>query len=278
MSKKTIHLAHSPDSDDAFMFYALAQEKLDTGAYEFVHILKDIQTLNRWAFDGKYEVTALSFHAYAKLAGRYALLPHGASMGEGYGPMIVASRPMSEAEAKAAVIASPGELTTAHLLLKIWHPEVKFKVMDFMEVIPATLRGEVDAGLIIHEGQLTYRRQGAHKVLDFGEWWAAREPGLPLPLGGNGIRKDLPAADRREISRLLKASIEYGLEDRERGLDHAAQFARGLERATMDRFVGMYVNRLTVDYGEAGRKAVQRLLDLGAERGAIPRVTAEFAD
>ena len=278
MNKKSIHLAHSPDSDDAFMFYALAQNKIPTGEYEFTHILRDIQTLNVWAFEGKYEITALSFHAYAKLADRYALLPHGASMGEGYGPMIVAARPMGEDEAKTLTIASPGELTTAHLLLKIWHPEVKFKVVDFMEVIPAVMRGEVDAGLIIHEGQLTYREQGAHKVLDFGEWWAAREPGLPLPLGGNGIRKDLPAADRTEISRLLKASIEYGLADRARGLDHAAQFARGLDRGTMDKFVGMYVNHLTVDYGAAGRKAVQRLLDLGAERGAIPKVTAEFVD
>ncbi len=275
---KTIHLAHSPDSDDAFMFYALAQHKIPTGEFEFVHELRDIQTLNVWAKQGKYEVTALSIHAYATLADRYALLPHGASMGEGYGPVIVSHQPLSEAQAKEVEIASPGELTTAHLLLRIWHPEVKFRVMDFDKILPAVLSGEVAAGVLIHEGQLTYQKDGAHKVVDFGEWWATREPGLPLPLGGNGIRKDIPEADRREVSRLLKASIEYGLNDRQRGLDHAATFARGLDRGLMDTFVGMYVNKLTVDYGVAGRKAVQRLLDLGAARGLIPKVTAEFVD
>ena len=275
---KTIHLAHSPDSDDAFMFYALAQHKIPTGEFEFVHELRDIQTLNVWAKNGKYEVTALSIHAYATLADRYALLPHGASMGEGYGPVIVSHKPLSETQAKEVEIASPGELTTAHLLLRIWHPEVKFRVMDFDQILPAVLAGEVAAGVLIHEGQLTYQKDGAHKVVDFGEWWALREPGLPLPLGGNGIRKDIPEADRREVSRLLKASIEYGLNDRQRGLDHAATFARGLDRGLMDTFVGMYVNTLTVDYGAAGRKAVQRLLDLGAERGLIPKVTAEFVD
>jgi 1,4-dihydroxy-6-naphthoate synthase len=274
----TIHLAHSPDSDDAFMFYALAQRKIATEDVEFVHVLKDIQTLNEWAKNGKYEVTALSFHAYALLSDRYALLPHGASMGEGYGPVIVSGKPISETEAKKTVIASPGGLTTAHLLLKIWHPEVQTRVMPFDKILPAVLAGDIAAGLLIHEGQLTYADEGAHKVVDFGEWWAAREPGLPLPLGGNGIRKDLGPSLMRQVSRLLKASIEYGLSDRERGLDHAATFARGLDRKLMDRFVGMYVNPLTVDYGAAGRKAVQRLLNLGAERGLIPSVQAEFVD
>jgi 1,4-dihydroxy-6-naphthoate synthase len=274
----TIHLAHSPDSDDAFMFYALAKGKIATEDVEFVHVLKDIQTLNEWAKNGKYEVTALSFHAYALLADRYALLPHGASMGEGYGPVIVSHKPMTEAEAKKTVIASPGGLTTAHLLLKIWHPEVETRVMAFDKILPAVLAGEVAAGLLIHEGQLTYADEGAHKVVDFGEWWGAREPGLPLPLGGNGIRKDLGPDRMRQVSRLLKTSIEYGLSDRERGLDHAATFARGLDRKLMDRFVGMYVNQRTVDYGPAGRTAVQRLLDLGAERGLIPAVQAEFID
>ena len=274
----TIHLAHSPDSDDAFMFYALAQHKIATEDVEFVHVLQDIQTLNEWAKHGKYEVTALSFHAYALLADRYALLPHGASMGEGYGPVIISHKPLSESDAKQTVIASPGGLTTAHLLLKIWHPEVQTRVMPFDKILPAVLSGEVAAGLLIHEGQLTYADEGAHKVVDFGEWWSEREPGLPLPLGGNGIRKDLGPSLMRQVSRLLKASIEYGLSDRERGLDHAATFARGLDRKLMDRFVGMYVNQRTVDYGAAGRKAVQRLLDLGAERGLIPAVQAEFVD
>jgi 5,8-dihydroxy-2-naphthoate synthase len=273
-----ITIAHSPDADDAFMFYALAQGKVSDPDFDCVHVLQDIQTLNQRARQGEYEVTAISFHAYPHVADRYAILPHGASMGDGYGPMIVARQPWRPEELHGKRVAVPGTLTTAFLVLQLWRPGLDHVVIPFDQIMGAVSAGRVDAGLIIHEGQVTYASQGLHKIVDLGEWWS-RESGLPLPLGGNVIRKDLGQAWTRRISSLLRESIQYALAHRDEALDHAMQFAREMDRTLVDRFVGMYVNELTLDYGERGRAAVRRLFALGYERGLIPhRVEPEFAE
>lgn len=273
-----ITVAHSPDSDDAFMFFALAQGKVGDPDLEFLHVLEDIQSLNQRAFRGEYEVTAISFHAYAYIADRYALLPHGASMGDGYGPMLVSREACRPEDLRGKRIAVPGTLTTAALALRLWGPDLQHVVIPFDQIMEAVIARTVDAGLIIHEGQVTYGSLGLHKVVDLGEWWL-RETGLPLPLGGNVIRKDLGPDLMRRVSHLLRESIRYGLAHREEALDYAMGFARDMERRLADRFVGMYVNDLTLDYGERGRAAVRRLLAMGHERGLIPhRVEPEFIE
>ena len=275
----TIRVAHSPDSDDAFMFWALARNHIDTGDIEFVHELQDIETLNRRALNAELEVTAVSIHAYAYLADRYALLPHGASMGEGYGPRLVAREPMAREDLKGADVAVPGEMTSAYLALRMFAPEARTHTVAFDEIIPHVKAGKADVGLIIHEGQLTYADEGLHLVADLGEWWAAETGGLPLPLGGNAIRRDLGEDVIRRASRLLRESIAYGLEHREDAVHYALEYGRGLDRDQTDEFVGMYVNARTLDYGDDGRRAVQLFLDRGHEAGLIPhRVQVEFVD
>lgn len=273
---RVIRVAHSPDSDDAFMFYALATGKIDTEGLRYEHELQDIETLNRRALRGELEVTAVSIHAYAYLADRYALLPHGSSMGDGYGPRLVARTPRSRQSLGGARIAVPGTLTTAYLALKLWHPDFVPVPTPFDEIEDVVERGEVDAGLLIHEGQLTFADRGLHLVADMGEWWF-QETGLPLPLGGNVIRKDLGPELIATISRHLRASIAHGLDNRAPALEHAMQYARGLAPDRADTFVGMYVNQWTLDYGERGRDAVRLLLEEGHKAGVIPhRVTVEF--
>jgi 1,4-dihydroxy-6-naphthoate synthase len=273
-----ITIAHSPDADDAFMFYALAQGKLRDPELECVQVLEDIQSLNARALRGEYEVTAVSFHAYAYLADRYALLPHGASMGEGYGPMVVAKEPWSPADLHGRRLAIPGTLTTAFLVLRMWNPQLEHVVIPFDQIIDAVQEGRADAGLLIHEGQVTYASLGLHKIVDLGEWWL-KETGLPLPLGGNVIRKDLGPAMMRRVSGLLRESIRYALAHREEALRYAMQFGRDMDGGQADRFVGMYVNDLTLDYGERGRAAVRRLLSDGFARGLVPRkVEPEFME
>jgi 1,4-dihydroxy-6-naphthoate synthase len=272
-SPRTIRVAHSPDSDDAFMFWALSTGRIKTGALRYEHVLKDIETLNREAQTGTYEVTALSFHAYAHLADRYALLPHGASFGDGYGPVLVARKGFREADLAKSEVAIPGERTSAALALALWRKGLRTRVMPFDAIQPAVAAGEVPAGLLIHEGQLTYADEGLAKIVDLGAWWKA-DTGLPLPLGGNGIRKDLGPALSLEVSRHLRASIAHGLEHRAEGLAHAERFSRGLPREKTDRFVGMYVNDWTLDYGDAGRKAVTLFLARGHEAGILPRAVA----
>jgi 1,4-dihydroxy-6-naphthoate synthase len=272
-----IHIAHSPDSDDAFMFYGLASGKVPSNGFELEHVLSDIETLNRAAFDGTYEITAVSFHAYAHLTDRYILLPHGASMGDRYGPVVVAKQdgPTSLAGVRVAV---PGELTTACLALRLYDPSVDYVVMPFDRIQERVHSGEVAAGLIIHEGQVTYAAEGLKKIVDLGEWWADRTGGLPLPLGGNVIRRDLGSAAISALSRLLHDSIAYGLAHRDEAVSHAMQYGRGLDRARTDEFVAMYVNDLTLDYGDRGREAVHRLLGDAQQAGLLPKpVTVEFA-
>ena len=274
-----IRVAHSPDSDDAIMFYALATGKIATGDLEYVHELQDIETLNRRALRGELEVTAVSIHAYAHLADRYALLSSGCSMGDGYGPRIVSKAPRP-ADPRAALagqrIAIPGTLTTAYLALRLYQPDVDPVVMPFDQIEGAVLRDEVPAGLLIHEGQLTYADLGLHLWADMGAWWLG-ETGLPLPLGGNVVRRDLGPAIMDQVARDLKASIEYSLAQRTSALAHAKQFNRGLTDERTDTFVGMYVNQWTVDYGDRGRRAVQLLLDRGYQAGLIPHeVKVEF--
>ena len=274
----TIHVAHSPDSDDAFMFYALAEGKIDTEGLRYVHELQDIETLNRRALRGELEVTAVSIHAYAYLANQYALLPHGASMGDQYGPRLVARAPMAVSEIRGRRIAIPGTLTSAYLALRLFEPEFEAVVVPFDEIEDAVVEGSVDLGLLIHEGQLTFADRGLHLIQDLGEWWFG-ETGLPLPLGGNVVRKDLGDDLTRKISRHLRDSIAYGLQHRVAALDHSMQYARGLARDRADAFVGMYVNDWTLDYGERGRLAVRKLLERGIDAGIIDRpVTVEFVD
>lgn len=271
-----ITVAHSPDSDDAFMFYGLASGAVEAGDLEVAQVLADIETLNRAAFEGRYEVTAASFHAYAHLADRYALLPHGASMGDNYGPIVVA-REDGPASLEGVTVAIPGTLTSAWLALQMYQPGLAFEVMPFDRIQDAVREGAVDAGLLIHEGQLTYADEGLRKIVDLGEWWHARTGGLPLPLGGNLIRKDLGPALMSRIAALLHASIAYGLAHRAEALAYAQRFGRGLDAARTDRFVGMYVNDLTLGYGERGRRAVERFLDEAWQRRLIPRpVAVEF--
>jgi 1,4-dihydroxy-6-naphthoate synthase len=267
-----IRVAHSPDSDDAFMFYALAERLIDTGELEFEHVLRDIETLNQAAFEGRYEITALSIHAYAYLDERYALLSSGASMGEGYGPLVVARRPLDEVELEGVEVAVPGALTSAALALRLWNPALRTVVRPFDEIVPAVVAGELAAGVVIHEGQLTWRQEGLHALVDLGVWWGEQTGGLPLPLGGNVVRRDLGEEMVQRIARLLRQAIEYALANREVALDHSLRYARGLDRATADRFVGMYVNQRTVDYGERGRQAVRLFLERAHQAGLIPRV------
>ena len=274
----TIHLAHSPDSDDAFMFYALASGKIDTDGISYVHELQDIESLNQRARRAELEVTAVSIHAYAYLSDAYALLPHGASMGDRYGPKLVARTPMSREETIGKRIAIPGPLTSAYLALRLYQPDFIPVPTHFDQIEQAVLGGDVDAGLLIHEGQLTYADDGLHLVEDMGEWWF-QETGLPLPLGGNIVRKDLGPELIAKVSRHLKQSIAYGLDNRKAALDHSMTYARGLERDKADEFVGMYVNDWTLDYGPRGREAVKLLLDRGVKAGIITRdVQVEFAD
>ena len=265
-----IRVAHSPDSDDAFMFYALATNKLATPGLRFTHVLADIETLNRRALAGEYEITAVSFHAYPYLQDRYRLLAHGGSVGYGYGPMIVARRAMTPEEAVHGEVAIAGERTTSALLLRLFAPATRTRVMAFDQIIPALQRGEVESGLLIHEGQLTYASAGLHKVVDLGQWWL-ETTGLPAPLGGNVIRRDLPPPLAAKVSALLKASIEYGLAHRAEALAHALQYARDMPTELADRFVGMYVNQRTVGYGPEDRQAIEKLLRMGHERGIIPQ-------
>ena len=278
MPIKTIHVAHSPDSDDAFMFYALAEGKIDTGDLRYVHELQDIESLNQRALKAELEVTAVSIHAYAYLSDRYALLPHGSSMGDRYGPRLVARAPMTRAYVRGKRIAIPGPLTTAYLALQLYEPDFEAVMTPFDQIEDEVVNGEVDAGLLIHEGQLTFGERGLHLIADMGEWWY-QETGLPLPLGGNVVRKDLGEELIRTVSRHLRASIAYGLEHRVKALDHAMQFSRGLDRGKADEFVGMYVNDWTLDYGDRGRAAVRALLERGVEQGLIDRpVSIEFVD
>jgi 1,4-dihydroxy-6-naphthoate synthase len=274
----TIHVAHSPDSDDAFMFYALASGKIDTEGLTYVHELQDIETLNQRALKGELEVTAVSIHAYAYLTDRYALLPHGASMGDRYGPRLVARQPMTRADLRDKRVAIPGPLTSAYLALRLFEPHFEPIFTPFDQIEDAVVDGKVDVGLLIHEGQLTFGDRGLHLVQDLGEWWFG-ETGLPLPLGGNVIRKDLGEDLTRKISRHLRDSIKYGLDHRTAALDHSMQFARGLERGKADTFVGMYVNDWTLDYGDRGRQAVRQFLKRGVEDGVITHeAKVEFVD
>jgi 1,4-dihydroxy-6-naphthoate synthase len=276
----TIRIAHSPDSDDAFMFYALTQGLLDTEGLRIEHVLQDIETLNQAAFEGTYEITALSFHGYAYLADRYQLMPSGASFGDGYGPVVVAREPYGRADLPGLSVAIPGKLTTAHLALRLWQPDVDTVIVPFDRILDAVVNAEVDAGVVIHEGQLTYGDLGLRAVVDLGVWWKD-ETGGPLPLGGNGIRRDLDEDLKRRLCRLLTQSINYGLDHRQEALGYAVRYARDLEDdlERSDRFVGMYVNEWTRDYGRAGRQAVQLLLDRGYGAGLLPqRVQAEFID
>jgi 1,4-dihydroxy-6-naphthoate synthase len=269
-----ITVAHSPDSDDAFMFAALALGRIDAGPYEFVHVLEDIETLNRKAVGGVYEVTALSIHAYAHLADRYSLLNQGASMGERYGPKIVTLSDLPDLAGRR--VGTPGEWTSAHLALRLFAPRAVPVPMDFDRVFSAVRAGEVDAGVVIHEGQLTYEAEGFRLHADLGEWWYG-ETGLPLPLGGNGVRRDLGERVMADLARLLRESIAWGLAHREEALDHALRYGRGLTRDEADRFVAMYVNERTLDYGDDGRRAVREFLDLAFRAGLLPRpVTPEF--
>lgn len=264
-----IRVAHSPDSDDAFMFYALATGKLPSPGLRFTHVLADIESLNRRALEGEFEITAVSFHAYPYLQDRYRLLAHGGSVGYGYGPIIVARRPMTPSEALRGVVAIAGERTTSALLLRLFAPEVRTRVVAFDQIIPALQRGEAEAGLLIHEGQLTYASAGLHKVVDLGHWWL-EETGLPAPLGGNVIRRDLAPELATRVSGLLKASIAYGLAHRDEALAHALQYARDMPADLADRFVGMYVNERTMGYSPEDRRAIEHLLRLGHQRGIIP--------
>lgn len=277
-----IRVGHSPDPDDAFMFHALANDKIPTGNMRFVHELQDIETLNRRAMKGELEVSAVSIHAYSYLLDKYALLPTGCSMGDKYGPMVVARKPMKIEELANVTIAVPGTMTTAFLTLKLLFnafgmaDKLKYEVIPFDEIIPAVEAGRFEAGLIIHEGQLTFQNNGLHLVVDLGVWWQERT-GLPLPLGGNVVRKDLGKETMEEISRFIKLSIEYGLKHRKEALGHALQYARDMGEDLADRFVGMYVNDWTLDYGPRGREAIRKLLDEGHKAGIIPSpVAVEF--
>ncbi len=269
---REISIAHSPDSDDAFMFYALATNKIRVPGLKFTHTLCDIETLNRKAMegDGQYDVTAISFHAYPYLQDKYALLPSGGSVGDGYGPMIVAHKAFTLDEIKTVKVAIPGTLTTAYLALKLFCPEIETEVVPFDHIIPQVLEGKYQAGLIIHEGQLTFSKSGLFRVVDLGKWWLETQK-LPLPLGGNAIRRSLGTELMTKVAATLKDSIQYSLDHREEALEYAMQFARDLDPQLADKFVGMYVNERTLDYGKDGRDAVKRLLDMGYKAGIIPR-------
>jgi 5,8-dihydroxy-2-naphthoate synthase len=276
MPARQITIAHSPDSDDAFMFYDLATNKIQTGEIEFKHVLSDIETLNQKALNGEYEVTAISFHAYAYLTDKYALLTSGASMGDRYGPLVISKVAMKPEDIKGKRVAVPGTRTTAFLVLKLFEPDFSHIVVPFNKVFETVNRGGADAGLIIHEGQLTYTGLGLHKVIDLGEWWH-EETQLPLPLGGNAIRKDMGPILMAQVSVVLRQSIQYALEHHDEALDYAMQFAGDMRKELADKFVGMYVNQRTLNYGEAERKAVKLLLDMGHREKIIDQaVKIEF--
>ncbi len=277
MNKREITLGHSPDPDDAFMFYALAAEKIDTGNLTFRHIIQDIETLNRRALNAELDVTAVSIHTYAYVLNDYALLTSGASMGNNYGPLLISRKPMTLDEAKTKTIAIAGKMTTSALALRLCLGDVETVEIPFDKIMDAVDSGEVEAGLLIHEGQLTYKARGFNKVVDLGEWWM-QETGLPLPLGGNAIKKSLGNELIQRVSNLLRESIEYGLANREVAVRHSMKYGRGMEESLTDKFVGMYVNDYTIDYGERGRKAVQLLLERAHQAGIIPSpVELEFA-
>ena len=263
-----IRLGHSPDPDDAFMFWALAENRIDTRGLEFEHVLRDIQTLNEWALEGRLEVTAISLHAYPFVQERYALLPHGASMGSGYGPIAVAGRAMTREELRGVEIAVPGTMTTAFLVLRMYLGEFPYRVVPFDEILDEVKSGAAEAGLLIHEGQLTYEAEGLQKVVDLGEWWLL-ETGLPLPLGANVARRDLGEKRLHDLSEVLAESISAGLANRREAMQYALGFGRGLDSELGDRFIGMYVNELTQDYGEEGREAVRELMRRGEAIGAF---------
>ena len=275
---KEISVAHSPDSDDAFMFYGLATNKVRVPGLKFSHTLCDIETLNRKAIEGVYDVTAISFHAYPYVQEKYGLMTCGGSVGDGYGPMVVSTRALSIAELKQMKIAVPGTMTTAYLALNLFAPGIETEVVPFDQIIPQVLAGKYEAGLIIHEGQLTYSKSGLHRIIDLGKWWRD-VTGLPLPLGGNAIRRELGPEMIHEVSKALKRSIQYALDHREEALEYAMQFARDLDTSSADKFVGMYVNERTVDYGIDGREAVSRLLDMGHKAGIIkPKAKVEWME
>jgi 1,4-dihydroxy-6-naphthoate synthase len=273
-----ISLAHSPDSDDAFMFYGLAKGKVASGDLDVQHVLQDIESLNRAAEQGRYEVTAISFHAYPYVSDRYALMPCGGSIGDGYGPLLVAREALDPQETRKRRIAVPGERTTAFLVLKLFAPEAETYVVPFDTILDEVEQGRADLGLVIHEGQLTFRGQGLHKVVDLGAWWKD-ETGLPLPLGGNAVRRDLGTELMQRLTRLVRETVSYSLAHRAEALEYALTFARGMNPNVADRFVGMWVNDMTVDCGPRGREAVQTLLDRGHAAGIIPRaVRVDFVD
>lgn len=274
MRKKKITLGHSPDPDDAFMFYGMASSLVDCRGYTFEHILQDIQTLNEWAMQGKLDISAISFHAYPYVAENYALLPCGASMGDGYGPIIVSKKRLSRDEIINSKIAIPGKLTSAFLALQLYlersAKELNCIVVPFDQIFDAVLSGKADAGLVIHEGQLTFSREGLVVCEDLGAWWKAENNGLPLPLGGNVIHKRIPQDERKVISEIIKESILFSLAHREEAVKYALQFGRGLDISLADKFIGMYVNEWTIDYGERGRESIRRFLKKAEARGLIP--------
>jgi len=270
---REITVAHSPDSDDAFMFYALATNKVRVPGLKFSHTLTDIETLNRKAMEGFYDVSAISFHAYPYVQDKYALMPCGGSVGEQYGPMVISPRMIGLEELKTTKIAVPGTMTTAYLALKLFAPKIETAVVPFDRIIPEVLAGKYEAGLIIHEGQLTYERSGLKRILDLGRWWH-EQTGLPLPLGGNAIRRELGPELIAQVTKALRGSIQYALDHREPALAYAMQFARDLDTQMADRFVGMYVNDRTLDYGEDGKRAIVKLLDMGYQAGIIPHKPA----
>jgi 1,4-dihydroxy-6-naphthoate synthase len=276
MKDRTLTLGHSPDPDDAFMFYALAKDLIPTHGYGFEHILQDIQTLNERATRGELDITAVSIHAYAHVCDQYALLPSGASMGDGYGPMLVAKKPRSKSEVAQSRIAVPGTMTSAFLALQLWlerpASELEFVVVPFDQIFKAGNEGRADVGLIIHEGQLTYQNEGLVVCEDLGVWWGRENEGLPLPLGGNVIHKRIEASERSVISNVLTASIQYSLDHRPEAVQHALQYARDMGVELADKFVGMYVNHWTLDYGDQGRESIRRFLGSAHERGLIPRL------
>ena len=273
---ETIRIGHSPDSDDAFMFYALARNLIPTNGIEVVHVIEDIESLNQRALKAELEVTAVSIHAYAYIADTYALMPCGSSMGDRYGPLVVANDPLDAADLKGGKIAIPGKMTSAHLTYSLFQPDFEAVVVPFDQIIDYVKSGKAEAGLIIHEGQLTYAESGLHKVVDLGEWWY-HETGLPLPLGGNVIRRDLGIEKMKKVTRLVQQSIRYSLDNRPPALDYAMIYARDMETEIADQFVGMYVNDYTLDYGESGRAGVRELLRRGYEAGIITHsVDIEF--
>jgi 1,4-dihydroxy-6-naphthoate synthase len=276
---RRIQLGHSPDSDDAFMFYGLAEHKVESEGFEFEHVLRDIQTLNEWAREGRIEITAISVHAYAYVADKYAILSHGASMGDNYGPLVVTREPVDVDWLRDKRIVVPGEMTSAFLALRLFLGDFAYDVMPFDQIMEAVASGKAEAGLLIHEGQLTHESLGLHSIVDLGKWWYRETEGLPLPLGVNAVRRDLGPQTMAQLSRILKASIVYGLEHRQEALQHAMQYARGLETTTADAFVGMYVNDWTVDMGERGKESIRLFLGRAAERGYIPQgISVDFIE